>query len=87
MVSVYLIYFIKIFANILIFALFARVVLSWMRVNSRGFLVSLIVESTEPILRVFRRIIPPIGGVLDLSPIFAFFAIDLLRSILIQLLA
>jgi uncharacterized protein YggT (Ycf19 family) len=83
----YLAEFISIFTQILIFAIFARVVLSWLRVPPRGFLFVLIVESTEPILSTFRKIIPPIGGVLDLSPLFAFLALDLLRSLLLRLLA
>lgn len=87
MFQTYLSYFISVFTQILIFAIFARVVLSWLRVPPRGFLFVVIVESTEPILSVFRRIIPPIGGVLDLSPLFAFLALDLVRSILLRLIA
>lgn len=86
MLQAYLSKFISIFTQILIFAIFARVILSWMRVPPRGFLFVIIVESTEPILSLFRRIIPPLGGVLDLSPLFAFLALDLLRSILLRLL-
>ncbi len=87
MFQTYLSYFISVFTQILIFAIFARVVLSWLRVPPRGFLFVVIVESTEPILSVFRRIIPPIGGTLDLSPLFAFLALDLVRSILLRLIA
>lgn len=83
----YLAQFISILTNILIFAIFARVILSWLRVAPRGWLFTVVVESTEPILRVFRKVIPPIGGVLDLSPLFAFLALDLLRSILLRVLA
>lgn len=86
MFQTYLAQFIQIFTQILIFAIFARVILSWLRVTPRGFLFVLIVETTEPILGVFRRIIPPLGGVVDLSPIFAFLALDLLRSLLLRLL-
>lgn len=86
MFQAYLIQFISIFTNILIFAIFARVVLSWLRVTPRGFLFAILVETTEPILGIFRRFIPPIGGVLDLSPLFAFIALDLLRSLLIRFL-
>lgn len=87
MFQLYLSQFIQIFTQILIFAIFARVILSWLRVTPRGFFFVIIVETTEPILGVFRRIIPPLGGVVDLSPIFAFLALDLLRSLLLRLLA
>lgn len=86
MFQLYLANFISIFTQILIFAIFARVVLSWLRIPPRGFLFNIIFQSTEPILGVFRRLIPPIGGILDLSPIFAFLALDLLRNILLNLL-
>lgn len=87
MLQTYLSQFISIFTQILIFAIFARVILSWLRVAPRGFLFVILVETTEPILRIFRRLIPPLGGVVDLSPLFAFLALDLLRSILLRLLA
>lgn len=87
MIQSYLVLFISVFTKILIFAIFARVVLSWLRVTPRGFLFTVIVETTEPILGVFRRLIPPVGGILDLSPLFAYLAIDLLRGILLSLLA
>lgn len=87
MFQAYLSQFISIFTQILIFAIFARVILSWLRVPPRGFLFVIIVESTEPILKVFRKLIPPIGGILDLSPLFAFLALDLLRSIILRFLA
>lgn len=82
----YLSQFVTIFTQILIFAIFARVILSWLRIPPRGFLFAIIVESTEPILRVFRRLVPPIGGFLDISPLLAFIALDLLRGIILRLL-
>jgi len=41
--------------------------------------------ATEPYLRLFRKIIPPIG-MLDLSPLVAFFALGILRSIILRVL-
>ena len=38
---------------------------------------------TDPYLNLFRRLIPPIGGTLDLSPILAFFALQFLESLLL----
>jgi uncharacterized protein YggT (Ycf19 family) len=40
----------------------------------------------DPYLNVFRRFIPPIGGVLDLSPLLAFFALSLLEKLIIYLI-
>jgi len=41
---------------------------------------------TEPYLGFFRRIIPPIGGVLDLSPMLGFFALNILERIVLGIL-
>jgi YggT family protein len=37
----------------------------------------------EPYLRVFRRVIPPIGGI-DFSPILAIFTLELFNSIVVN---
>jgi len=42
---------------------------------------------TDPFLNIFRGIIPPIGGMLDISPIIAFFALQLLQILVNSLLA
>lgn len=48
-----------------------------------GFLRSI----TDPFLNIFRGIIPPIGGVLDISPILAFFMLQILQVAVNWLLA
>jgi len=56
--------------RLFIFAIIIRVVLSWIGSNSYNPAVALIDSITEPVLRPFRRIVPPLGG-FDLSPLFA----------------
>lgn len=41
---------------------------------------------TDPFLNIFRNIIPPIGGMLDISPILAFIVLQLLQSFILNLL-
>ena len=41
----------------------------------------LVYQLTEPLLRPFRKVIPPIGGI-DLSPLFALIAIQFLMRLL-----
>lgn len=86
MFASYLSGFISVFFQLIIFAIFARVVLTWLRVIPSGILFTLFVETTEPILRPIRKYVPPIGGVLDVSPIIAFFLLILLRDLLLSLL-
>ena len=41
---------------------------------------------TDPYLNIFRKIIPPIGGMLDLSPLAAFLCLQILEALLLKLL-
>jgi YggT family protein len=62
------------------------VILSWVAPGSHNPGAELVQQITEPVLAPFRRIIPNLGG-LDISPIFAFIALQLLQSWLIPRLA
>jgi len=59
----------------------ARVIVSWIGSQSRHPLIPLIYQLTEPVLRPFSKLVPPISGV-DLSPLFALIA---LRFVLLLL--
>jgi YggT family protein len=65
--------------------IFIRIILSWVKHNPHQPIIRFIYEITEPVLSVFRRIIPPLGAI-DLSPIAAFFALEILRQILVSVL-
>jgi YggT family protein len=57
--------------RLFVFAIIIRIVLSWISAaGSYNPAVAIVNTITEPVLRPFRRIIPPIGGI-DISPIFA----------------
>jgi len=62
-----------------------RIILSFVRHNPYQPLIKFIYEVTEPWLRIFRRFIPPVG-MIDFSPIAAFFALELLRQAVLALL-
>ena len=51
-------------------AIFARVILSWFGQQTYHPLAALAGELSEPIMRPFRRMIPPLGGI-DFSPMVA----------------
>ena len=42
---------------------------------------------TDPFLNIFRGIIPPIGGVLDISPILAIILLQIMQGIIVGLLS
>lgn len=56
--------------NLMFFVILIRIILSWVSPGNYNPITALLNNIAEPILRPFRRVIPPIGG-LDISPIFA----------------
>ena len=63
------------------FLIIIAVILSWVARDMRNSSVPLIFQLTEPVLRPFRKVIPPIAGI-DLSPLFALIGIRFLILLL-----
>lgn len=64
------------------YAIVVRVLLSWFAAATYNPATAIIDALTEPVLRPFRQLLPPMGG-LDLSPLFAMlvlFALSILIS-------
>ena len=61
--------------------LIVRVISSWFAEIQDHPIVRFISFYTDPYLNLFRRFIPPIGGVLDISPLIAFFGLQILEFI------
>ncbi|WLH84500.1 YggT family protein [Pseudomonas sp. FP2338] len=76
----------SLFLKIIFWSMIISVILSWVAPGSRSPGAELVAQITEPVLAPFRRLIPNLGG-LDISPIFAFIAIQLLQSWVIPSLA
>jgi len=55
--------------NLFFFVILIKIILSWVAPHTHNPATALLSTLAEPVLRPFRRIIPPIGG-LDISPIF-----------------
>ncbi len=62
--------------------LFARVIGSWFPNFQHFSLMRFVNYYTDPYLNIFRKVIPPVG-VLDLSPLIAFFALRFFEKILL----
>jgi YggT family protein len=69
--------------GILQIALFVRVIASWFRNAEGSWWLRWTYTLTEPMLRPLRRFIPPIGGMLDLTPLVAYFALTLLSGLVV----
>ncbi len=62
--------------EIYFYMIIAYILLSWIPNARDSFIGSLLGKAVEPYLSPFRRLIPPIGGVIDLSPIVAIIALQ-----------
>ncbi len=61
--------------QIYFYMIIAYVLLSWLPNARDSFIGQLLGKLVEPYLSPFRRLIPPIGGMIDISPIVAIIAL------------
>ena len=76
----------SLFFKVFFFALIVSVILSWVAPGSHNPGAQLVNQLCEPLLAPFRKLLPNLGG-LDISPIFAFIALNLLDRFVIGNLA
>jgi uncharacterized protein YggT (Ycf19 family) len=57
------------------YLIFGYVLLSWFPNARESFIGQMLGKIVEPYVGIFRKFIPPIGGVIDLSPIVALLAL------------
>ena len=86
----YLIYrIVNVIINIIIVLIFARFVISWIRLSpyhpTWGKIVQLIYQLTEPMLAPIRRMLPQ-TGMLDWSPMVLMIGLWLLQKLLVSIL-
>ena len=63
-------------------------ILSWIPMRQGGFLQDVgyvIARFVEPYLGLFRRLMPPMGGI-DFSPVIAIIALNIIEQLLVRLL-
>ena len=66
--------------------LFVRIVTSWFPHWQAHQLARFVAFYTDPYLNIFSRILPPLGGVLDISPILAFFVLRIAEMVILGLI-
>ncbi|HXF63557.1 MAG TPA: YggT family protein [Caldilineaceae bacterium] len=65
------------------YVLLARALVSWIpNLDPYHPAVQALYRLTEPVLDPIRKLVPPLGGVIDISIIIAFFAIMVLTQLL-----
>lgn len=78
--------FIDLVFQALYLALFVRVLLSWIPHNRFHPIVELLYRVTDPMLRPFQDLVPSHRIGIDLSPLFAFFALGVLKRLVFYFL-
>ncbi len=77
----FIVTFFDLLFTILGFAIIARALLSWIQVDPYNPIIQVLYQITEPILAPLRRYIPPIGGMMDITPIVALIILQILQAI------
>ncbi|HEY2937331.1 MAG TPA: YggT family protein [Gaiellaceae bacterium] len=78
--------FVRVFVYLYIFLILAYVITSWIRLPYSPWLNRVqrfLYDVCDPYLRLFRRILPPLGP-LDLSPMVAVLALVLLEQLVVE---
>lgn len=65
--------------------IFARILASWVPELQNNRIMQFIAFYVDPYLNLFRRIIPPLG-MIDISPIVAFFALSIMKNLILRFL-
>ena len=72
-----------IFLQVYRYVLLARALMSWIpNMDPYHPAVQFLYSLTEPILQPIRKLVPPLGGMMDISMIIAFFGIIVLEQLL-----
>jgi YggT family protein len=78
--------FLRVFVYLYIFLILAYVITSWIRLPYSPWLNRIqrfLYDVCDPYLRLFRRILPPLGP-LDLSPMVAVIALVVLEQLVVE---
>ena len=77
---------INLVCQIYFWLIFARCLLSWFPVDRNKQPIAFLCYLTDGYLNLFRKIIPPFGGI-DFSPIAACFALYIINIVLVRAIA
>ncbi len=82
----------QILFDLMSFAILARVIMSWFVMSGGGEggggggrMKVMLYEITEPVLSVFRKIIPRLG-MIDISPLIALLALDFIKIAIVSII-
>jgi YggT family protein len=79
----FLVQFVQILFQVLIFAILIRALISWFPIAPTSPIIRLLDDVTEPVLAPLRRIVPRLG-MMDITPIVAMILLQFLEQILVS---
>ncbi|MBT3865127.1 YggT family protein [Candidatus Peregrinibacteria bacterium] len=85
-IKLFLINFINVLGKLIFYAVFVRVILSWVQVaggKRPGRFAKFIQEVTDPVIGLARKL-PHTIGMMDLSPFIALIGVDILTYLLVE---
>ncbi len=68
--------------QIYLYLIILRAILSWFEPNPTNPFTRLLFTVTEPVLGPVRKLVPPIGGRLDLSPLIVIIGVIMVKLLL-----
>ncbi|NJN19438.1 MAG: YggT family protein [Oscillochloris sp.] len=78
----FIVSFINLLFNVLLIAIFGRVLISWIDPMGNMRITQILHEITEPVLGPIRSVIPSLG-MFDLSPIVAILLLQLIQRLIL----
>ena len=76
-------------ANAYVLVIFVYVIMSWLpnvHYGTVGQVYSVLGKICDPYLDLFRKLIPPIGGVVDITPIIAVLVLEFVVRLIVGIL-
>lgn len=77
----FVVYFVQMLTTILSFAIFIRAILSWFPNAQNNIFGVIIGQLTDPVLVPLRRVVPPIGGMIDITPLVAIILLQVISTL------
>lgn len=78
----FLVNFVSLLFDVLFWAIFARIMISWVDAGQRWQITRILNEVTEPILAPVRKILPS-TGMFDLSPMIVLLLLQVIKQVVI----
>ncbi len=72
--------------NLMVYLVIGRAIISWVNADPNNGIVRFLQQSTEPLLVPLRRVIPPLGGTIDVTPIVLLLVLYFLQTALVGIL-